>query len=126
MNTEQQQGSLGSIGPLTQSVKTVILESNGSLTLRGSFNPFELGEKEAKLLNDIGNLINQYEEQKKKKEMATSELMYSGVIEKAGVSSDAMAAGNYCRENRILISCEHDRLNDEGYCRKCGADRRGI
>lgn len=30
------------------------------------------------------------------------------------------------RHNRaILTACSHDRLNEDGICRKCGSDQRG-
>ena len=31
-----------------------------------------------------------------------------------------------CRQDPCACRCAHERLNEEGICRRCGADRRGI
>lgn len=31
-----------------------------------------------------------------------------------------------CKKRGIPYPCRHDRLNEDGYCRQCGADCRGI
>jgi len=33
-----------------------------------------------------------------------------------------------CKRKAVAVvgTCKHERLNEEGYCQQCGADRRGI
>ena len=50
-----------------KAVKTVsLLETGGTLTLSGTFNPFELDGDERKLVYDIIDLMKNYEQQKEK------------------------------------------------------------
>ena len=30
------------------------------------------------------------------------------------------------RDGRSTLPCKHERLNEEGFCRSCGADKRGL